>query len=179
MRNNWFKGSILLLFFVVILLILNINIISPSSSRLNNFDLQSKCSNLAKKYFDDKGYKIDDGFDYKNHYNLVLNKCFILISSYSMKDDFITMDLYDAVGGNRYATFNGHNNCDPRVLSLLVPSDLKKCQLDSGSIWINGNDMKEADIVVGFEGFLNGNGIGNENTLKQFMEKIDQGFMTN
>jgi len=140
----------------------------------SSLELQAKCADMAKKYFTDKGYKGSDGFDYTNHYNQRLSKCFILISSYTANDDFLTYDLYDALEGKHYAMYIGHNNCNLTALSA-TGDNLKKCQLDSGSIWFDGNDTKNpADFHVGFQGIAVGPGTGDENTQKQFMDRVQQ-----
>ncbi|MCX6763153.1 MAG: hypothetical protein NTZ97_00235 [Candidatus Moranbacteria bacterium] len=147
---------------------------SNNQQQINNLDLQAKCSDMASKYFISKGYKTSDGFDYKNHYNSKLNKCFILIST-SSDNNNLFIDLYDAVEGKHYASYLGHFNCDPVVLSMT--NDSKKCQLDSGNIWNDGNDTRSpADITVGFRGLMNGDSSGDENTKKQFMDAV-QPFM--
>jgi hypothetical protein len=142
-----------------------------SVKKVDDLTLQTKCSDAAGKFFANKGYKINDGFDYKNHFNSKLNKCFILISSYNANSDFLSVDLYDAIEGNHYAMYIGHNSCDPAA--LVVYNDPKKCQLDSGSIWTNGDDTKNpADYHVGFQGYAIGPGVGDQNTQKEFMDHV-------
>ncbi len=60
---------------------------------------------------------------------------FVLVSGYLPNDDFRTFDLYDAVGGRHYATYNGHNTCSPAITG-----NPRKCAMDSGSIWFDGDD---------------------------------------
>src|SRR5262249_20144352 len=111
--------------------------------------------------------------DYKNHFNSKLNKCFVLVSDYSLNDDFRTLDLYDAAEGKRYATYHGHNVCE-----VAITKNSKRCALDSGSIWFDGNDSRNPpDFRVGFRGLLYGGGAGDENTQKTFLDQI-QAFMT-
>ena len=84
------------------------------------------------------------------------------------KDDFVTIELYDAVEGRRYAIFNGHQICD-----VAITKNPKKCALDSGSIWFDGNDTRHpADFTAGFRGLLYGGGSGDENTHKTFLDHI-------
>ncbi len=46
-------------------------------------------------------------------------------------------------------------------------------QMDSGSIWFDGNDSRlPADFTVGFRGLLYGGGAGDENTQKVFLERV-------
>lgn len=145
----------------------------------NDLELQAKCSDMAKNYFVGRGYKDGDGFtfDYINHFNAKLNKCFIQISSYSPNDDARFIDVYDAVEGKHYASYNGHNICDPAILAM-TNTNLNKCRVDSGNIWLDGNDTKSPpDIQVGFQGLLNGPGEGDKDTQKQFLARI-QSFMS-
>ena len=135
--------------------------------------LQTQCSEMASKFLSSRGWKPRAGDDYKNHFNSKLKKCFVLVSSYLPKDDFVTIDLYDAVEGKRYATFNGHQICD-----VGITKNPKICALDSGSIWFDGNDTRHpADFTVGFRGLLYGGGSGDENTRKTFLDHI-QPFMS-
>ncbi len=132
-------------------------------------NLQIQCSEVASKFVTSRGWKISDpNVTYKNHFNSKQKKCFVLISDYSTKDDFLAIDLYDAVEGSRYATFNGHQICD-----IVITGNPKKCALDSGHIWFDGNDTRNpADLVVGFRGLLYGGGSGDEKTLKAFLDNI-------
>ncbi len=141
----------------------------------SDLSLQTKCSEMATKTFISNGYKSSDGADYKNHFNSKLNKCFILISSYDINSDFQTIDLYDVIERKHYASYMGHSDCG---VPLLGGDNSKKCQLDSGSIWYDGNDTKNpADYHVGFQGVAIGPGVGDENTQKQFLDHI-QPFMS-
>jgi hypothetical protein len=178
--GNWFKLSIILVALLVSLsAIYYFAILLPRqqervSNLQKNFDLQTQCANAAAKdfveYFSDTTYS--SGNSYQSHFNSQLNKCFI--ETYSpLSDGSVFIDLYDAVGQQHYAEFDGHENCNP--LALAITGDANKCLLDSGNIWLDGNDTKTpADFHVG-----NGDGgTGGENTLTQFMAHI-QPFMTN
>jgi hypothetical protein len=128
--------------------------------------LQARCADEAAKYFARKGYA--DGFDYKNHFNSKLSKCFILISSYDPNIGMVYVDLYDALEQKHYASYIGYNDCGTAAV---------KCRLNSGNVWLDGNDAKNpADYHVGFQGVAAGSGVGDENTQKQFMDHI-QPFM--
>lgn len=164
-KENKIATSIIIVLVVVVgLVYFN----KQSTKTMDNLSLQTKCSDMAGKYFASKGYKNSDGFDYKNHFNSKLNKCFILISSYDANSDFLSVDLYDAVESNHYAQYIGHNICD-----IGITNNPKKCQLDSGNIWFDGNDTKNpADYHVGFQGIAVGPGVGDENTQKQFLDHI-------
>lgn len=132
-------------------------------------DLQSKCADMAGKFFSSKGYKSSEGFDYKNHYNSKQNKCFILISYGDINTNSIALDLYDALEGKHYAEFYGH-------APALCIFDANKCKLDVGNIWYDGNDTRNPDVQIGFQGLMNGGGTGDKDTETQFMDKI-QPFM--
>jgi len=133
--------------------------------------LQTQCSEMASKFISSRGWKLGINDDYEN--NSKLKKCFVLVSSYLPKDDFITIDVYDSVEGRRYATFNGHQICDGAITK-----NPRKRALDSGSIWFDGNDTRHpADFTAGFRGLLYGGGSGDENIQKTFLDHI-QPFMS-
>ena len=139
---------------------------------------QTQCAETASRSLLSRGWKASDVSnpdyvsDYKNHFNSRLNKCFVLFSSYLINNDLRAIDLYDAAEGARYATYNGHDICDP-----FITGNPKKCVMDSGSIWFDGNDSRRpADFIVGFRGLRYGGGAGDENSQKTFLEKI-QPFM--
>lgn len=97
-----------------------------------------------------------------------MGKCFIQINSTSTKDDFESIDVFDAFEGKHYAAYIGHNICDAAITHKPT-----KCQLDTGNIWFDGNDTRNpSDYHVGFQGIAVGPGVGDENTQKQFLEHI-------
>lgn len=180
-KENWFKVVIILIIIVGIC-VYYFGYFLPQKNQLAMLALQEKCANQAQKFFTDGDrYKDSDGimFDYKNHFNSKLNKCFILIYASSLKDDFLSIDLFDVLEIKHYASYIGHGHCDPLALSLEYPSNPNKCVLDSGNIWFNGDDTRKADLIYGFEGLLNGSGVGNENTANNFMKEISNYFMNN
>jgi hypothetical protein len=145
---------------------------SAEKSTQEALTLQTQCAETARRYLSARGWKPGDG-DYKNHFNSKLKKCFVLVSGYLLKEDFVTIDLYDAVEGRHYATFNGHNICD-----VAITKAPRKCSLDSGSIWFDGDDTRHpADFIAGFRGLLYGGGSGDETTQKTFLDHI-QPFMS-
>jgi hypothetical protein len=73
------------------------------SEKQQQIDPQTKCADTASKYFTSKGDKRGSEYNYENHYNTKLNKCFILVSYFNMDDDSLVIDLYDAVEGKHYA----------------------------------------------------------------------------
>ncbi len=131
---------------------------------------QSDCAAHASRFLASRGWKPGSGDDYENHFNPKLNKCFVLVTGYLPNEDFRTYDLYDAVEGRRYATYNGHSICSP-----VITGNPRKCAMDSGSIWFDGNDSRtRADFTVGFRGLLNGGGAGDEETQKTFLDRVRQ-----
>jgi hypothetical protein len=135
--------------------------------------LQRECAASAHSFLLSRGSKAGEGADYENYFNPRLSRCFVLISAYLPSDDFRTIDLYDAVEGRRYATYNGHSTCD-----ATITRNPRKCAMDSGSIWFDGNDSRlPADFTVGFRGLLYGGGAGDENTQRIFLELV-RAFMT-
>ncbi len=178
-KKNWFKKTLLIaIIFVSCFIAFQAN---KYFQNFNNFQLQSKCSDAAEKFYVKNGWR-KDGNDtnssYENHFNLKLNKCFILLTSGSLNDDFVTIDLYDVLESKRYASYNGHGVCDKSILSLTNTST-NKCQVDSGNIWYDGNDARvPPDFTVGFRGLKYGSQVGDENTQRIFMEHV-QPFMNN
>jgi len=180
-KENWFKLAviIILIAFGIYYFVISSQKREATEKLNNDVALQTKCADKAAFFYKQGGYEdSSQGFSsfYTNHWNKKLGKCFVQVNSTSMKDDFTSIDVFDAFEGKHYAMYIGHNSCDP--MALLVYNDPKKCQLDSGNIWYDGNDTKNpADYHVGFQGVAIGPGVGDENTQKQFLEHI-QPFMT-
>ncbi len=70
----------------------NINILEEKlqqDSLLNFFNLSQKCSEEAQKYFNSNWKYLSNikNIDYNNHYNNLLNKCFILVD----------IDIYETI----------------------------------------------------------------------------------
>lgn len=128
---------------------------------------QTECAASARRFLVSRGWKPGVGDDYENHFNSRLNKCFVLVSSYLLNEDFRTFDLYDAVEGKHYAMYNGHNICD-----ATITRNPRRCAMDSGSIWFDGDDSRApADFTVGFRGMRYGGGAGDEGTQKAFLDR--------
>jgi hypothetical protein len=142
-------------------------------SQQQAFALQTECAQSATRFLVSRGWKASDGSDYENHFNSRLTRCFVLVSAYLPNDDFRTVDVFDAVEGRRYATYNGHNVCDQAITR-----NPRKCAMDSGAIWFDGNDSRiPPDFTVGFRGLVFGGGAGDERTQKVFLDRI-RAFMT-
>jgi hypothetical protein len=63
---------------------------------------------MANKFLSNRPYERTNGFDYKSHFNAKLNKCFVFISDYDIKNDISLLNVFDAVEGKHYAEFDGH-----------------------------------------------------------------------
>lgn len=135
-------------------------------------NVQAQCSEMARKFLSSRGLGIGNEDDFKNHYNSKLKKCFILVLNSSTKDDFLSLDLYDAIEGNRYATYIGHVTCND-----VVTYDAQKCALDAGSIWYDGNDNKKPNFTVSNKEGSYGVGLDGLNIYKEFLDRI-QPFMS-
>jgi hypothetical protein len=127
--------------------------------------LVSRCSDGAAKAYQRAGFDNKGLAFYKNHWNNKQGKCFIQINAPG-KDNFLMIDVYDVFENKRYAEFNGHQICDVAIVGDRV------CQLDSATIWSNGNDERPVgEYNFGFNG-LKGGRIGTANTQKEFLEHI-------
>lgn len=106
-QENWFKLGILGV--LIVAGAFSVYYFAVVRVSENNFALQARCADDAAKAFARGDYKkaaeYGSGYDYKNHYNSKLNKCFILISYYDANTDSLAMDLYDALESQRYASF--------------------------------------------------------------------------
>lgn len=69
-----------------------------------SLELSKKCSDQSVIAFKQLGYKIGTLDGYENHYNLKLNKCFILINSY--ESNYFSKSLIDAFELKSYAWFS-------------------------------------------------------------------------
>lgn len=49
---------------------------------------QTECATSANRFLVSRGWKPELGSDYENHFNPRLNKCFVLVSNYLIKEDF-------------------------------------------------------------------------------------------
>ena len=79
-----------------------------SKSEMESFALQEKCAKNAEEFFN---YFVTDltkrqTDEFSNHYNLKLNKCFVLITHYmGNAHGMYTQDLYDAVEKKVYGSY--------------------------------------------------------------------------
>lgn len=72
------------------------------SLQMQNLNLQEKCAEGAKKYFQDGGFNSTTE-SFVNHYNTKLNKCFILVHSLQSQQNYYSDALIDAFEGLTYA----------------------------------------------------------------------------
>ncbi len=143
LKENWFKLSI-----IIVLLAIGISAvyyfaffsqeqrnsseqkISNNQTSLENIDLQEKCSNAAKIFFNNDNWgKLSDAdrISYINHYSMKYNQCFILISEYAFdptdKSHAVFQWLYNVFENKQYAQIT-YNNASTIFCSIL-PSDCK------------------------------------------------------
>jgi len=85
----------------------------------------------------------------------------------------VSIDLYDTLENKHYASFTGHATCDPAALAA-IGADLKRCQLDSGNIWLDGDDQHDPDLDFKFNGLIHGKStqFGDESTKRQFLNGL-------
>jgi hypothetical protein len=145
----------------------------------NNFAMQTQCASAAAKYFSDNDgkdltYGIDSSYD--DHFNSQMNKCFVLVFATTASTNFTSVSLYDALGGQEYAEFDGYSICNPVALEA-TGGNVNQCETNSGNIWADGNNAATSTYHVGFGGLLHG-GVGDENTYTDFMAHI-QPYMNN
>jgi hypothetical protein len=148
---------------------------AAADSPAADFDLQAKCADRAaiffkqNKYDEMTGSQSAQGFFayHENHWNKARSKCFIEIYVNSVSTNFSTIDIYDAVEGKHYGEFIGHLVCDSSITH-----DATLCMLDSGNIWLDGNDSRwPADFHFGWQGTSVGPGVGDERTRQQFIDR--------
>jgi len=76
---------------------------STVQNSAEEFDLQSKCAQAAKTFFNTTGYKLTDlSSGYVSHWNKSQEKCFVEFSG-SVGNRDIVYELADALGGIEYA----------------------------------------------------------------------------
>lgn len=180
LRKNWLKVAMVILLIVFFVYYFQIFYKREVIEKLNSdLGLQTRCADRAGYFYKQGGYEKDiQGFftSYINHWNKTLEKCFIQVTTTSLDEGSMSIDLFDVFEGKHYAAYIGHQSCYPVLLAVL--SKPKLCQLDSGDIWFDGNDTRsQADYHIGFQGVANGSGVGGESTQEQFLEHI-QLFMT-
>ncbi len=174
-KGNWFKvGIIAIIIAIAIIYLANTSNKQEMNTNLgSDIAMQSKCATRATEFYKQSGYDKDSETIpsiYTNHWNKKLSKCFIQITSTSLKDGFIMIDVFDAFEGKQYATYNGYDPSTCNTTKL-------RCQLNGGNIWLDGNNTRNpADYHVGFQGVAVGPGVGDENTQKMFSDYI-QPFM--
>jgi hypothetical protein len=151
-----------------------LNRLSVSEQLNSQNTLDAKCAQWASTYYKNAGLpgaSAGAASSYENHWNGKLRKCFVKITQTMINDNFISFDIYDALEGKRYALYIGHQICSPGIV------DPKTCQLDSGQIWLSGDDTKDPDYQFGFRG-AQAHHIGDADTQRDFLEHI-RPLMTN
>jgi len=158
--------------FILILLLTGCSYKITKKENNQNLQTQITCAEQAQIFYNSHDKSNDFNYSFENHFNSKQNKCFVLIYANNFKDDNLFIDLYDALERKHYAMYLGHNICATTTLSLT--NEPKKCQSDSGVFWFDGIDTKSPNLTIGFQGLLNGSGVGDENTLKQFIDRVQQ-----
>jgi hypothetical protein len=76
---------------------------AESVPKNGSLELQGKCAEQSRKFFQEAGYTPKDLAQYEDHYNPKLNKCFVLFESTDAKTTpgviWTNRDLYDAFEG--------------------------------------------------------------------------------
>lgn len=140
---------------------------SAARSKQQEVATQARCAASAASFVARRWWKPDAGSVFENHFNTRLNRCFVVVSNYDMGSDSRFVEIFDAIEGNRYGEYHGHDNCYPSIAG-----DPSKCRVDGGSIWFDGDDSRmPPDFAVGFRGMLYGGGAGDENTQKAFLDR--------
>ena len=100
-------------------------------TKLENLQLQEKCTQQAEKMFHTLGYKVNqpnaDVDTYQSHYNQKLEKCFMTIESSSLTTGFINKVMLDAFEQREYAEYTWMPQGDkkywevpPKICKLIV-----------------------------------------------------------
>ncbi|SRR5258706_3587582 len=120
--------------------------LSSKSTFSGNIGLQEDCSKQAQNFFDywENNSKTKQQDEFSNHYNTKLNKCFVLVKTYTQTNtngDFSFghgQDLYDAIEKKEYGSFSWTSQ-SPKKYWEVAPlwcemypdgnkSSLKNCQ---------------------------------------------------
>jgi hypothetical protein len=93
------------------LLDLQKQVAANSTPKTAPLEYQEKCSEQARKSFNEMGYKTKDLAGYENHYNAKLNKCFIMVqntdATYS-PTIWTHKSVLDAYEGKAYGEYSWH-----------------------------------------------------------------------
>jgi hypothetical protein len=154
-------------------------IASAGSSRAqdaqgDNFSLQARCANAARRFFNDAKSQMAENAHFENHYSIALQKCFIRMQEGPIfsqsKYGFTSVYVYDALESKLYAEYDGDAICN---------KENNHCLLNSGTIWFDANTSRNPpDVRVGYGGLMYG-GAGGEDTKREFIVATDKYFMNN
>ena len=141
---------------------------------------QIQCADAARNFYlhiykGESNVGAEWNYWYESHFNNRLNRCFIAIYANHLPDDFFTMDLFDAIEKKHFAEYIGHGYCNAAFLAEIKHP--KRCALDSGVVWLHGDDQENPDMHFGYEGTLNGPGLGGPDTKQEFLRAV-QPFLT-
>lgn len=103
------------------------------------FEMRSKCANYAKKFNADDGWKSTDAMhSYENHFNVKLNKCFVIYKNTNIQKGYISIDsdFFDLMDnkllGSYHGLFKNENFNDEAELKqcsvTVISGDVQKCK---------------------------------------------------
>ena len=105
-----------------------------------SMEIQRKCAEDARKWWDDAGWKPNDRANYVNHYSMRLNRCFIDMQSTSVdKDAFSTSrQILDVLENKEYGSYLTYNAGDKKYWEVkplecevrMENGDMVKCETD-------------------------------------------------
>lgn len=74
-----------------------------------SLELQGKCAEQSQRFFKESGYTLKDMAQYEDHYNVRLNKCFVVLDNTDFKTvpgtSFISRNLFDAFEGKSFGEY--------------------------------------------------------------------------
>jgi len=112
-----------------------------------NLEAQEKCSEQARRFFADLGYEKKQTAGYENHYNPLMNKCFIQVGNTEIQQSTIWTyrNVFDAFEGKEYGSYSWHTVKDKKYWE--VPPFECKVTLPSGEQKPCGSKEEFTDLV--------------------------------
>lgn len=130
-KIEWFKIGLLVILFFAVYGYFSQNKAIPSGE----YSMNEKCSKLAADFYEKT---IPDPWEYTNHYNSSMNKCFILATSFNLTLGMKNFYLYDVIENKRYADYHW---------------DMNDSQKSNCEIMLTGQECKSK---VDFDEFVKG-----------------------
>lgn len=111
--DKWIKQNIITTSIIIVLVVaLGFFYFNKQTTKnVSDIDFQTKCATQAKSFFEYylSNLKDREGYEYSNHYNSNLNKCFVLLwRSFDLTGPVTVMNnthLYDAVEKKEYGNY--------------------------------------------------------------------------